>query len=92
MCRDQITKVEYYAEKIEEEKKTQAEKLLAEKIDSLLAMLKDAPPEDYEKHRSLYDKLTKLQPDNELYKTKLAYYSGKIEEDRKKREQVKGTR
>ncbi len=80
-----ISKVEYYAEKIEEKKKAQAEKQLAEKIDSLLALLKEAPPEDYEKHRSLYNQLLKLQPDNELYKTKREFYAGKVEEDRKKR-------
>ena len=67
------TKVAFYAGKVE-----------SEKTNKILGELKSVPTEEYEKNKGLYQQLLNLHPDNELYKTKVAFYAGKIEEDKKK--------
>jgi hypothetical protein len=54
------------------------------KAEKLLAELKGVPAQEYEKNRSLYQQLLSLHPDNELYKTKVAFYAGKVEEEKQK--------
>ena len=50
----------------------------AKKTEKLLTELKGVPAQEYEKNRSLYQQLLSLHPDNELYKTKVAFYTGKV--------------
>lgn len=56
----------------------------AKKTENLLAELKNVPVQEYEKNRSLYQELANLHPDNDLYKTKVAFYAGKVEEEKQK--------
>lgn len=57
----------------------------AKKTEKLLTELKGVPAQEYEKNRSLYQQLLSLHPDNELYKTKVAFYTGKVEEEKQKK-------
>lgn len=61
----------------------------AEKTKKLLAELKSVPTKEYEKNKSLYQQLVKLNPDNTAYQQKLDYYSQKLSEiiEKEKREQ-----
>jgi len=56
----------------------------AKKTEKLLAELKSVPTEEYEKNRGLYQQLLKMHPDSELYKNKVAFYAGKIKEEKQK--------
>lgn len=56
----------------------------AQKTEKLLAELKGVLTEEYEKNRNLYQQLLSLHPDNESYKSKVAFYADKIEEDKQK--------
>ncbi|WP_404358508.1 hypothetical protein [Methylotuvimicrobium sp. KM1] len=56
----------------------------AEKTENLLAEVKGVPTNEYEKNLSFYQQLFNLHPKNELYKTKVAFYAGKIEEEKLK--------
>lgn len=55
------------------------------KTKDLLAELKSVPVEEYEENMSLYQQLLKMHPDSELYKRKVEFYSGKIQEDKQKK-------
>ena len=57
----------------------------AEKTEQLLAELKTVPTEEYKKNKNLYQQLVSLHPDNETYKNKVRFYSGKIEGAKQKR-------
>jgi uncharacterized protein (UPF0297 family) len=57
----------------------------AKKTEKLLTELEGVPAQEYEKNRSLYQQLLSLHPDNELYKTKVAFYTGKVEEEKQKK-------
>lgn len=50
----------------------------------LLTELKKIPASELEKNQNMYQQLVKLHPDNQSYKDKVAYYSGKIEEEKQK--------
>jgi len=56
----------------------------AEKTKKLLAELKGIPATEYEKNKKLYQQLVNLYPDNEKYKSKVKFYSTKIEEQKEK--------
>jgi hypothetical protein len=56
----------------------------AKKTKSLLAELKGVPTQEYEKNQHLYQQLLALHPDNELYKTKVEFYTRKVEEQKQK--------
>jgi len=56
----------------------------AKKTEKLLAELKSVPTEEYEKNRGLYQQLLNMHPDSELYKNKVAFYAGKIKEEKQK--------
>ena len=56
----------------------------AKKTEKLLAELKSVPAQEYEKNRSLYQQLLRMHPDNELYKKKVIFYAGKVEEEKQK--------
>lgn len=49
----------------------------AKKTETLLAELKSVPGQEYERNKNLYQQLLSMYPDNELYKTKVAFYTGK---------------
>jgi hypothetical protein len=53
-----------------------------EKTDKLLAELKLVSKEKYELNRKLYRQLLNLHPDNEFYKTKVAFYTKRIENEK----------
>ncbi|WP_123631191.1 hypothetical protein [Salinisphaera orenii] len=57
----------------------------AEKTEKLLAELKSIPVEEYNKNKNLYQQLLKMHPNNDLYKEKVAFYSKKIEEEKRKK-------
>ncbi|EIM63224.1 hypothetical protein [Desulfobacter postgatei] len=54
------------------------------KTEKLLTELKSIPVKEYEKNRKLYRQLLEMNPDNEQYKDKVAFYAGKIEEEKQK--------
>lgn len=56
----------------------------AKKTEKLLAELKSVPTKEYEKNRGLYQQLLNMHPDSELYKNKVAFYAGKIKEEKQK--------
>lgn len=56
----------------------------AKKTEKLLAELKSVPTEEYEKNRGLYQQLLNMHPASELYKNKVAFYAGKIKEEKQK--------
>ena len=56
----------------------------AKKTEKLLAELNSVPTEEYEKNRGLYQQLLNMHPDSELYKNKVAFYAGKIKEEKQK--------
>lgn len=73
-----------------EQMNVQAKKELAaiqksEKTEKLLDEVKGVPTSEYEKNRDLYQQLLNLYPENALYKSKVAFYAEKIEEDKRKR-------
>ncbi|TBW47625.1 hypothetical protein EZI54_22410 [Marinobacter halodurans] len=57
----------------------------AKKTEKLLAELKSVPTEKFEKNRGLYQQLLNMHPDSELYKNKVAFYVGKIKEEKQKK-------
>lgn len=57
----------------------------AEKTERLLAELKSIPVKEYNENKNLYQQLLKMHPNNELYKEKVAFYSNKIEEEKRKK-------
>lgn len=57
----------------------------ANKTEKLLAELKSVPTEEYEKNKRLYQQLLSMHPDHELYKSKVAFYDGKIEGEKQKK-------
>lgn len=54
------------------------------KTKKLLAELKNVPAQEYEKNKNLYQQLSRMHPDNVLYKEKITFYTGKIEEEKQK--------
>lgn len=56
------------------------------KEQQILAKIKNAPSSDMESNRKLYALLVKLNPKEEQYKNKLAYFKGKIQEKEKERQ------
>lgn len=72
-----------------EQMNTQAKNELAsiektKKTEKLLNELKGVPEQEYERNRSLYQQLSSLHHDNELYKTKVTFYTRKIKEEKQK--------
>jgi len=52
------------------------------KTEKLLAELKSVPTKEYEKNQRLYQQLLNMHPDSKLYKNKVAFYTGKIKEEK----------
>jgi uncharacterized protein (UPF0297 family) len=71
------SKVHFYTEKIV--KIAEIEK--AEKTESLLAYLKSLPSSEYERKRRLYQQLTTLHPENEEYRSKVRFYTEKVNQE-----------
>lgn len=61
------------------------ERQKTEKTDEILSKLKSIPSSEFEGNRALYFQLSKMHPDNDQYKKKLAFYAGKVEEENKAR-------
>lgn len=62
------------------------------RTESLLAVLKETPDQEYKKKLNLYQELSDLHPNDDLYKNKITYYSDKVEEEKKKQEAVENTK
>jgi len=56
----------------------------AEETERILKQLKTIPEKDYSINKSLYQQLMRLHPDNDSYKTKVAFYTSKIVEEKQK--------
>lgn len=65
------------------------EKLRKEIIKDLEAKVKPIPAYNINGNLKIYKKLLKLDPNNIKYKEKVAYYSSKLEEKKKRREQLR---
>lgn len=55
-----------------------------EKTKNLLAELKSVPAKEYEKNKNLYRQLSDMHPNDEKYKSKLKFYTAKINEEKEK--------
>lgn len=65
-------------EKVQETEKTQ-------KKDSILAELRLIPTSEFQKNKDLYKELNKMYPQNELYTTKLQFYTKKLKEQNERK-------
>jgi hypothetical protein len=55
-----------------------------QKTQNLLVELEGVSAQEYEKNRSLYQQLSNLHPNDEIYKTEAAFYTKKVEEEKRK--------
>lgn len=55
-----------------------------EKTKNFLAELKSVPAKEYEKNKNLYQQLSDMHPNDEKYKSKLKFYTAKINEEKEK--------
>ena len=72
-------------ENIRARAESEAEKV-AKKTTELLAQLKTIPTKEFDKNRTLYQQLLEMDPENSFYKTKVSFYSKKLEALNSKKE------